>query len=236
MAGRTRLKWPAKLRHTDARDEWFKRFSKLKQGLSLIEVAKILGEPYASTYRWAHLFGYEFPDLRRRGRVSPEGWSAVDWTQRDAQIARDLNVSRERVRQVRAARGIGPSAHQVDVRRFSQWAKANRKNLHGASVAQAMESFGGTISPQVVRRLLRAADIKPFNPGSRWRNVDWRLPNRELARIWQTDPKYVANIRARLKPGPAKWSGYDRGLGTDGAYKKAVEAEQKAAKAARASA
>jgi hypothetical protein len=205
MSGGNTLQWPPGLRHTATRDRWFQRFAKLPAGLNLQEIATQLGEAYASVYRWADLFEYEFPDLRREGRVPSDSWELVDWCQRDAEIARKLDISRERVRQVRAARGVGPSAHRALVQRFISWIDANSERLHGVPVYEVLKMFGCDLSQQVARRLLRAQGIKPHDPTSRWRGIDWRLPNRDLARIWNTSAKYIANIRARLEVGPAQW-------------------------------
>src|SRR5258708_757959 len=108
MHGGHGLTWPAGLKHTQNRDRWYERFAALQPGLNLQEIVEQLQETYASVYRWADLFSYPFPDLRRLGRVAADDWERIDWQLRDAEIARDLGVSRERVRQVRAARGIGP--------------------------------------------------------------------------------------------------------------------------------
>jgi hypothetical protein len=205
MDGGYRLQWPSGLKHTATRDRWFDKFSLLKQGMNLQEIAAELNEAYASVYRWADLFQYPFPDLRCEGRVSADDWNRVDWCHRDAQIARELGISRERVRQVRASRGIGPSAHRAMVLKFSRWISSNRDRLHGLPVYEVMKMFGCDLSQQVARRLLRAHDIKAHDPASRWRGIDWHLPNRDLASIWSTSAKYIANIRARLEVGPAEW-------------------------------
>ena len=205
MSGGYTLQWPSGLKNTATRDRWFKRFAELKPGMNLQEIANELGEAYASVYRWADLFQYPFPDLRREGRVPSDSWELVDWCQRDAEIARKLDISRERVRQVRAARGVGPSAHRALVQRFNKWINTNRERLNGMPVYEVLKMFGCDLSQQVARRLLRAQGIKPHDPASRWRGIDWRLPNRDLARIWATSAKYIANIRARLEVGPAEW-------------------------------
>jgi hypothetical protein len=205
MDGGYRLQWPAGLKHTGTRDRWFEKFAQLQPGMNLQEIATMLNEAYASVYRWADLFHYEFPDRRREGRVSVEDWNGVDWCLRDAEIARQLDISRERVRQVRAARGIGPSSHRALVHKFTKWVATNRERLHGLPVYEVLRMFGCDLSQQVARRLLRAEGVKPHDPASRWRGIDWRLPNRDLAGIWQTSAKYIANIRARLRMGSAQW-------------------------------
>jgi len=232
MARSVKISWPRKLEHTRTRDEWFKRFSKLKPGLSLQRVSKKLKENYASVYRWAELFDYQFPDLRRNGRVSSAEWDKVDWTERDADIARELGVSRERVRQVRADRQAGPSSHRLTVRKFVGWCKARRKELHGQTVAAVVAKFGGGLSQQVARRIMRAARVEPHDPGERWREAEWRLPNRDLAEIWDASPKYVANIRARLQVGHAQWDSRN-GAASDARYRKLITTEKQKAREAR---
>lgn len=205
MNGGFRLTWPAGLKRTATRTRWFERFSQLKPGLDLQQVSDALQEPYATVYRWADTFAYPFPDRRRRGRVSSTQWDSVDWGQRDAEISRQLGVSRERVRQVRAARGMGPSEHRAAVIRFEQFVADSRENLHGLPMAQIVTQYGAGISLQIARRIARAAGVRPHDPESRWRNVDWRLTNRDLAIVWGTSAKYIANVRARLNVGPSHW-------------------------------
>jgi len=225
MTGTSKLEWPSGLKHTATRDRWFEKFSRLKPGMNLQTIAAELKEAYASVYRWADLFEYSFPDLRREGRVSSSDWDHVDWCQRDAEIARTLDISRERVRQVRAARGIGPSAQRALVHKFSKWVIGNREKLHGMPVYEVLRMFVCDLSQQVARRLLRAHGVKPHDPASRWRGIDWRLPNRDLARIWGTSAKYIANIRARLKVGPAEWDAKSSKIGESLQYQQSLAQE-----------
>jgi hypothetical protein len=199
------LLWPAGLKHTPTRDVWFARIAALKPGMDLREISAELKESYAAVYRWADLFHYDFVDLRREGRVPAQAWQQVDWCLRDAEISRSLGISRERVRQVRASRGIGPSEYRAAIQRFDRWVVTNRDRLNGQPLQHIMRMFGSEISPQVARRLLRLHQIKPHDATTRWRGIDWRLPNRDLARIWSANAKYIANLRARLGVGSATW-------------------------------
>ena len=232
MTRNAKIRWPNKLKHTRTRDRWFKHFEKLKPGLSLQQVSKQLKENYASVYRWAELFDYRFPDLRRSGRVSSSQWDEVDWSRRDADLARELKVSRERVRQVRAERQAGPSSHRKLVHKFVGWCKSKRGELHGQTVAAVVAKFGGELSPQVARRIMRSVGVKPHDPGQRWREAEWRLPNRDLADIWGASPKYVANIRARLQVGHANWDSRNGAL-DDPRYRKALAGERQKAQQAK---
>jgi hypothetical protein len=229
MNGGFRLNWPTGLKRTATRVRWFQRFTELKPGLDLQQVSDQLGEPYATVYRWADTFGYPFPDRRRRGRVSTTQWDSVEWGLRDAVIARELGVSRERVRQVRASRGMGPSEHRASVQRFEQFVAVHRERLHGLPIAQIVSEYGSEISPQIARRIARSAGIRPHDPESRWRSVDWRLTNRDLAVVWGTSAKYIANVRARLGVGPSQWDARSTRNITEPGYVSALGQEQEKA-------
>lgn len=88
---------------------WFERFEQIEPGSDLETLARRFNTNYRVMHRWASLFGYPFTD--RRCQVAPEDWDRVDWSLSDSEIARQLGISRERVRQVRAARGLPPSGH-----------------------------------------------------------------------------------------------------------------------------
>lgn len=222
------MTWPQGLKTTAIRKKWFAKISRLPPGLDLAKAVKMLREPYGAVRRWAVLFGYRFPDRRRS--VSREQWGKVDWTLRDAQIARELGVTRECVRLVRKAKGIGPSAAQVAIRDLSGFVRGHRDQLHGLLVEEVMHHSGSDLPYHVVRRVLREHGIKPHAPQSPLRDIDWRLPNRDLALIWGSSPRYVANLRARLGVGAAKWNARRRGLRQDTAYRAALNRERRRAR------
>jgi len=101
------VRWPPGLSRTPARLLWFGRLSALPPGLDLASLARAFRAAKPTVHKWAHLFDYPLNDSRRRAGPR-ERWDAVDWTQRDSEIARELGVSRERVRQVRQSRGLPP--------------------------------------------------------------------------------------------------------------------------------
>jgi len=96
------------VKRTPARVFWFERLGALPAGLDLRTLAQALGTPYSTARRWAFLFGYPITDLRCRGGPRDK-WDGIDWALTDSQIARQLGVSRERVRQVRKQQGLAPS-------------------------------------------------------------------------------------------------------------------------------
>lgn len=224
MHGRHQTSWPQGLKTTAIRKQWFAKVSKLPPGLDLAQAAKMLREPYGAVRRWAVLFGYRLPDRRRS--VSKEQWSKVDWSQRDAEIARKLGVTRECVRLVRRAKGVGPSAAQVAIRELEGFVAIHRNELHGLLVEDVIRHSGTDLPYHVVRRVLREQDVRPHEPQSPLRDIDWRLPNRDLAAIWDSSARYVANLRARLGVGPAKWNARRKGLRQNTAYRNALSQER----------
>jgi hypothetical protein len=85
-------------------------------------------------------------------------WAGVDWSLRDADIARRLGVSRERVRQVRKGKGLPPSSeigrHPHDWNAVD-WSKtdgeiARRLGMTPQRVGRARRSRGIDRAPQAV--------------------------------------------------------------------------------------
>lgn len=227
MHGRRQMSWPNTLKVTAIRKKWFAKVSKLPPGLDLAQAAKQLRQPYGAVRRWAVLFGYRFPDRRRA--VSKEQWNKVDWRKRDAEIARELGVTRECVRLVRRSRGIGPSAAQTAVREIEGFVANHRDRLHGLLVEDVIHHSGTDLPYHVVRRVLREHDVRPHEPQSPLREIDWRLPNRDLAAVWGTTARYIANLRARLGAGPARWNARRRELTKDPGYRQALAQERRKA-------
>jgi hypothetical protein len=225
------LKWPEPLKPTAIRRAWFEKVSKLPPGLDLNEAAKALREPYGAVRRWAVLFGYQFPDRRRT--VSPQQWSKVDWARRDADIARSLGVTRECVRLVRKSKGVGPSAAQRAIRNFEHFVATQRDRLHGLLVEDVIRHSGTDLPYHVVRRVLRDGDVQPHEPHSPLREINWKLPNRDLAAIWATSARYIANLRARLEVGPSKWNARRRDIARSSEYNAALTKEKQRAQAER---
>ena len=87
-------------------DRWRQRVAALPPGLTLPQVQERLDCSYARAHQLAKISGYNVAKIKRGARlkVTPKQWAATDWTLRDVDIARQLNVSRERVRQVRKQR------------------------------------------------------------------------------------------------------------------------------------
>ena len=136
------LDWPPGLRPTTLRQAWFDRFRTLEAGLSLKQVAERLSEPYASAAFWAKCFNYPFTKLAR-GRKSNIDWDNVDWSLKNCELARQLGVTGERVRQIRLARNLPPTQRHSDGgKQFRAFVAANRRRLHRWSIRQMIVESG----------------------------------------------------------------------------------------------
>lgn len=88
----------------------------------------------------------------------------------------------------------------------------------------------GTDLPyHVVRRVLRQHQVKPHGPASPLRQINWMLPNRELASIWGTTTREIANLRGRLGVGPARWNSQRAGVVRDSEHQSALSNERQKA-------
>ncbi len=196
---------PPRYRPTRKREEWYRRLSAIEPGLSISELADRLDSNYLTVQRWAGFFSYAIKDGRFGSNVD---WKTLDWTLRDADLARRLDLSRERVRQMRNALSAGLPAPRALIGRFEEFVSGCSAELHGLTLETAIEKFGETIGLHVARRVLRKCGVRlerAKRPTAEIRKIDWRLPNRELAAIWRINPMQVAAARHRYGVGSALW-------------------------------
>jgi len=120
-------------------------------------------------------------------KAKASSWNSVDWTKRDIDLASELGVSRERVRQVRKQRGISRSIYH---RRSSQYLLC-RKEIHGIQSdvpLMTMPELSEKLrcSTPLIRRLLAEFGLKSMRSKRRipWEVLDFRLPSMILAEIW----------------------------------------------------
>jgi hypothetical protein len=152
------LPWPAGLRPTPIRQKWHKCLSDCPIGLSLKAIAERLGQPYASVAFWAKKLRYPFTPLKR-GRKSRIDWNRQDWSLKNCELARQLGVSGERVRQVRRDRSLPPTPRlSEDGRKFRQFVRENRHLIPAASVRSLISASGAEISPTTAQQILKQLD------------------------------------------------------------------------------
>jgi hypothetical protein len=114
-----------------------------------------LDAPYASIAFWAKMLGYAF-EPQRRGRKSTIDWDRADWSLRNSDIARQLGVSGERVRQVRLARNLSPTPRLSDgAVRFRDFLRKNRRRLGKWSLREMLAASGAEISIATAHSILK---------------------------------------------------------------------------------
>ncbi len=160
------LPWPARLRHTAMRAAWHRRLSAVEGGLSIRELSDRLGDAYPTVSFWAKVFKYP---ARRvpRGRKSEIEWSAVDWSRKNSELARELGVSGERVRQMRQQLKLPPAPRRseggIEFRRF---VTKNARRLHLWSIREMISISGADISTATAHVILQQSKTTPKGPAA----------------------------------------------------------------------
>jgi hypothetical protein len=171
-----------------------------------------------------------------RGKAFFAKWSSVDWSKQDAELAAETGLSRERIRQIRQLVGAPKSPHHGRVRKSAgalRWAKDNLDNLKGLSAAELGRKYG--LSPhwrvgplyQFLKPVLRDGR---FIRKHRWDLMNFRLPNRDLERIWRLPFNAAGSYRRRNQRPTPTWAfkrGHPQfsGRGQLQAYHRAVKTE-----------
>jgi hypothetical protein len=176
--------------------------------------------------------------LQRRAFLAK--WSKVDWSKQNCELADERGLSQERVRQVRKQLGAPKPTHpdrKRKTRQVMQWAKENLEELKGLSPAELGRKYGissrwrGGPLYLFLKPFLRDSKRKPP-----WHRIDFRLPNRDLARIWRLPPNLVSKHRLKKQCQPPTWrcktgrGGMQfSGRAQVQAYRRAVKAEERKA-------
>ena len=73
-------------------------------------------------------------------------WSKVDWSKQNCELADEMGLSRERIRQIRQEVGASKPTHlHRRIRKSAQalqWAKDNLEKLRGLSLAELGRKYG----------------------------------------------------------------------------------------------
>jgi len=176
--------------------------------------------------------------LQRKALLA--AWAEWDWSKSNAELADERGLSRERLRQIRQLVGAPKPAHRRHRMRKAakvmQWAKDNLDKLKGLSRVELVRKYGlcrwqGSALDQFLKPFLRDGRRK-----HRWDLMNFRLPNRDLERIWETPSKMVGSYRFRFRLPRSTWC-LRRGPGGTRfsvreqlqAYRRAVQAEERKA-------
>lgn len=149
------LKWPGKLRRTSMREQWHRRLSDLPTGLSIRELAERLGDAYPTVSFWAKVFKYPFRRVPR-GRKSEVAWASADWSRKNSELAKDLGVSGERVRQMRQQLKLPPAPRCSEGgMEFRKFVRKNVRRLHQWSIREMITMSGADISTATAHVILQ---------------------------------------------------------------------------------
>jgi hypothetical protein len=169
-------------------------------------------------------------------------WTKVDWSKQNCELADETGLSGERIRQIRQQLGAPKPTHpdrKRKTRQAMQWAKDNLEGLKGLTPEELRRKYGlsrhwqsGPLYP-FLKPFLRDGGLKRKHP---WGRMNFRLPNRDLARIWRLPPNQVSKNRLKKQRPPPTWrckpgsAGIQfSGRGQPQAYQRAVKAEERKA-------
>jgi hypothetical protein len=143
------------MRKTSARVHWHGALSSAPPGLSIRELAQRLGEAYPTVSFWAKTFGYPYKSVPR-GRKTSIDWDRVDWDRRNSDLARELGVTGERVRQMRAELRLPPAPRVSEGgMRFRQFVHENGPRLKDWSIREMISLSGASISTATAHVILQ---------------------------------------------------------------------------------
>jgi len=131
-------------------------------------------------------------------------WTDVDWHSTDSQIARIVGCSQEAVRQQREKRRIPQSPlkhmHMITQARLGYILSNPPKTAKELSVELDWQQ-----SQVYILRKRFGLEVKKGHFSLPYERMDWRLGNRDLARVWQSSEAGIANARCKLKKGRAEF-------------------------------
>jgi len=174
-----------------------------------------------------------FRQLQRATNIAK--WRAMDWSKQDGDLAVEMRLSKERIRQIRMLVGAPKSINHRKVRkhvREFQWCKENLNKLKWLSVPEVRQKYGLRIAQSTslylfLRRHLRGSKYP-------WHLVNFDLPSAVLDRIWRLPHNLAASNRSRNKRQNPRWAFMGRqpklkSRAQHQAYQRAVKAEERKA-------
>ena len=148
---------------------------------------------------------------QRRRKAFLAKWSKLDWSKQDVELADEMGLSRERIRQIRKQVGAPEPTHHRRSRKTAQalqWAKDKLDKFKGLSAAELRRKYGLSrywqtgLLYQFLKPLLRDGRRIRKHP---WDLMNFRLPNRGLERIWRLPYNLAGLYRWRKRRPPSPW-------------------------------
>ncbi len=181
------------------------------------------------------------PDASRKWsiKIKQSDIDNIDWTKRDIELATEWNVSRERIRQLRAlhAKPRSPDKwRQTRIMAIEKWLIEHRQEIEGKRARDVVRMIPGIVSAGSKNQCMRQSGIN-FNWGQHDPVLDlvnWDLPNVLLEMIWGFRFNKMGSSRYRFSKQSPRWNfraRMNRKQLTDPALLSAVEKEMETAKA-----
>jgi hypothetical protein len=169
-------------------------------------------------------------------------WSKMDWSKQNCELAEEMGLGGDCIRRIRRKLGAPKPTHprrKRKTRNAMQWAKTNLDELRGLTQTELGRKYGlskgwrgGPLYP-VLKPFLRDGRLDRQHP---WQRMNFRLPNRELERIWRLLCGVASRIRREKQRPPPTWRCNPMRLGIQfygggqlQAYQRAVRAEERKA-------
>ena len=179
-------------------------FSDIPPGLSRRQLAKRIGMSMNYATLLARKYGYQL--TRKRTCSTDEKWLAIDWTQRDRQIAKNMNVTFQWISQLRRklaphTLGLGKLATKRKWKAVD-WTQSNadihkQTGLAISNTSNYRAKYATGQQKAIYRK--NAAERKLHRRRqSKWANMDWHRPNRDIER--ETGIRNAGTPRAQYAP------------------------------------
>jgi hypothetical protein len=152
-------------------------------------------------------------------KIDQDRLALVDWEwETDASIGEKLGVTRERIRQLRIdlqkpackVKWVGRGAEAL------KWLEEHRAELEGRSGHEIVRMMPGDIQVPSKYKMLKRSGIRftrgvwgrPWQYGNEGeRPLNWKLPTKWLALIWNMSPHQVSQRRMLINAGQSLWHG-----------------------------
>ena len=156
----------------------------------------------------------------------------IDWRKPNNLLAEVLQISGERVRQMRVEQNAPTPlfANLALKHARHRWAILEKQQaIRGLQPKSASAVLGFDLSTnKSAARFARQHGMVVQKRKSQhpWSFLNWKLPDSDLGRIWNIKPKVVSVARAKQRRGRAEWLPHKNAHKSDQLYLKAMAEEQ----------
>ena len=130
-----------------------------------------------------------------------EIWLTWDWTKQDVQLAKEKNLSRQRINQIRELLGKPKAAlhnqclaRKVNRQKAAEFLEANENKIEHLSITEIATALNIPYSAVYKEITVRGLNTRKTRT-SPFHLFNWGLPNDVLGKTWGLKTSYVANRR-----------------------------------------